>query len=157
MPGLIRRSTASSTSSSYVPSMWLYEMCSPTASLSPAMGPALIATVWPSIRIAPENVRRATFSRKRLEWIRLRIDSGELFLIYSGEVFNHADLRPELGRAGPRYPSRSDTEMVRHAYEEFGAACVERFRGMFSFGLWDARRRRLFCARDRLGIKPFYY
>jgi asparagine synthase (glutamine-hydrolysing) len=84
-------------------------------------------------------------------------ETGDLFLTYNGEIFNHAELRPELERAGHRYHSRSDTEMVLHAYEEYGPACLERFRGMFSFALWDAPRRRLFCARDRLGIKPFYY
>jgi asparagine synthase (glutamine-hydrolysing) len=84
-------------------------------------------------------------------------ESGDLFLIYNGEIFNHAALRPELESAGHRYRSRSDTEMILHAYEQYGPACLEKFRGMFAFALWDARRRRLFCARDRLGIKPFYY
>jgi asparagine synthase (glutamine-hydrolysing) len=84
-------------------------------------------------------------------------ETGDLFLIYNGEIFNHADLRPELERAGHRYHSRSDTEMILHAWEQYGPACLERFRGMFAFALWDAGRRRLFCARDRLGIKPFYY
>jgi asparagine synthase (glutamine-hydrolysing) len=84
-------------------------------------------------------------------------ETGDLFLVYNGEIFNHADLRPQLERAGHRYHSRSDTEMILHAWEQYGPACLERFRGMFAFALWDARRRRLFCARDRLGIKPFYY
>src|SRR5579863_7431955 len=84
-------------------------------------------------------------------------ETGDLFLIYNGEIFNHADLRPELERAGHRYHSRSDTETVLHAYEEYGDACVKRFRGMFAFAIWDQQRQRLFCARDRLGIKPFYY
>src|SRR5580698_4131532 len=84
-------------------------------------------------------------------------ESGDLFLIYNGEIFNHAALRPELEGAGHRYHSKSDTEMILHAYEQYGPACLEKFRGMFAFALWDARRRRLFCARDRLGIKPFYY
>jgi asparagine synthase (glutamine-hydrolysing) len=84
-------------------------------------------------------------------------ESGTLFLIYNGEIFNHAALRPELESAGHRYHSRSDTEMILHAYEQYGPACLERFRGMFAFAIWDAQRRKLFCARDRLGIKPFYY
>ncbi|HTS75452.1 MAG TPA: asparagine synthase (glutamine-hydrolyzing) [Bryobacteraceae bacterium] len=78
-------------------------------------------------------------------------------IIYNGEVFNHADLRPELEKAGHRYHSRSDTETILHAYEQYGRACMERFRGMFSFAIWEPAARRLFCARDRLGIKPFYY
>src|ERR1700686_1421608 len=84
-------------------------------------------------------------------------ETGDVFLIYNGEIFNHADLRPDLERAGHRYHSRSDTETILHAFEQYGPACVERLRGMFAFALWDARKRQLFCARDRLGIKPFYY
>jgi len=80
-----------------------------------------------------------------------------LWITYNGEIFNHADLRPELEKAGHRYATHCDTETVVHAYEEYGPACLERFRGMFSFAIWDRRARRLFCARDRLGKKPFYY
>ncbi len=84
-------------------------------------------------------------------------ESGEIWIVYNGEVFNHSDLRPELEAAGHVYHSHCDTETILHAYEQFGAACLERFRGMFSFAIWDRNRSRLFCARDRLGIKPFYY
>jgi asparagine synthase (glutamine-hydrolysing) len=83
--------------------------------------------------------------------------TGSLWITYNGEIFNHASLRPELEQAGHRYASHCDTETVVHAYEEYGEGCVERFRGMFAFALWDKNRRVLFCARDRLGIKPFYY
>jgi asparagine synthase (glutamine-hydrolysing) len=79
------------------------------------------------------------------------------WIVYNGEVFNHASLRPELEQAGHRYESRCDTETILHAYEQYGPACVERFRGMFAFAIWDQEARTLFCARDRLGIKPFYY
>jgi asparagine synthase (glutamine-hydrolysing) len=84
-------------------------------------------------------------------------ESGSVRITYNGEIYNHAELRPQLERAGHRYVTRCDTETIVHAYEEYGPACVERFRGMFAFALWDAERRTLFCARDRLGIKPFYY
>ena len=84
-------------------------------------------------------------------------EDGSLWIIYNGEIFNHAEIRPLLERAGHRYATRSDTETIIHAYEEFGPSCLQRFRGMFAFALWDSRRRTLFCARDRLGIKPFYY
>jgi len=84
-------------------------------------------------------------------------ENGRLQIVYNGEIFNHADLRPALERAGHVYKTRCDTETILHAYEEYGPLCVERFRGMFSFALWDAEARRLFCARDRLGKKPFYY
>ena len=84
-------------------------------------------------------------------------ESGSLFIIYNGEIFNHAQIRPDLERAGHVYSNRSDTETIVHAYEQYGPDCVKLFRGMFAFAIWDAERRTLFCARDRLGIKPLYY
>jgi asparagine synthase (glutamine-hydrolysing) len=78
-------------------------------------------------------------------------------IVYNGEIFNHADLRPALERAGHKYSSHCDTETILHAYEEYGPACVHSFRGMFAFAIWDEDSNTLFCARDRLGIKPFYY
>ena len=84
-------------------------------------------------------------------------EQGRLWITYNGEIFNHADIRRDLEKAGHRYQSRCDTETILHAYEEYGPACVERFRGMFAFVLWDQDRRTVFAARDRLGIKPFYY
>ena len=84
-------------------------------------------------------------------------ETRTLWLTYNGEIFNHADVRPSLEQAGHRYTTRSDTETILHAYEEYGPECLQRFRGMFAFAIWDSERRRLFCARDRLGIKPFYY
>jgi asparagine synthase (glutamine-hydrolysing) len=84
-------------------------------------------------------------------------ETGEVWIVYNGEIFNHAGVRPDLERAGHQYRSRSDTETIIHAYEEWGPDSVTRFRGMFAFALWDQVKRRLFCARDRLGIKPFYY
>ena len=84
-------------------------------------------------------------------------ETRSVWLIYNGEIFNHADVRPELELAGHRYTNRSDSETIIHAYEQYGPDSVTRFRGMFAFALWDAGNRTLFCARDRLGIKPFYY
>lgn len=78
-------------------------------------------------------------------------------VVYNGEIYNHTELRPELERAGRRYRTRCDTETILHSYAVKGEACVEDFRGMFSFAIWDRREQTLFCARDRLGIKPFYY
>ncbi|MFL6352127.1 MAG: asparagine synthase (glutamine-hydrolyzing) [Bryobacteraceae bacterium] len=79
------------------------------------------------------------------------------WIVYNGEVFNHADIRRQLERAAHRYRTRCDTETIIHAYEEFGPASVDLFRGMFAYAIWDCEKRRLFAARDRLGIKPFYY
>jgi len=84
-------------------------------------------------------------------------EDGTRWIIYNGEIFNHTALRPELEAAGHRYRTQSDTETILHAYEQYGADCLARFRGMFAFVIWDSARRTLFCARDRLGIKPFYY
>ncbi len=84
-------------------------------------------------------------------------EDDSVWITYNGEIFNHADVRPELEVAGHRYKSHCDTETVIHAYEQYGDHCLTRFRGMFAFAIWDGKHKRLFCARDRLGIKPFYY
>jgi asparagine synthase (glutamine-hydrolysing) len=78
-------------------------------------------------------------------------------VIFNGEIYNHADVRHDLESRGHVYRTRSDTETIVHAYEEWGDACVERFRGMFAFAIWDAPKRRLLLVRDRLGIKPLYW
>ena len=79
------------------------------------------------------------------------------WIVYNGEIYNHALLRPGLEEVGHRYRTRSDTETILHLFEEEGEACVERLRGMFAFAIWDRKRGRLLLARDRLGIKPLYY
>jgi len=78
-------------------------------------------------------------------------------IVYNGEVYNHADSRRELEAKGYEYQTNCDTETILYAYEEYGAKCVERLRGMFAFAVWDKRRKELFIARDRLGVKPLYY
>ena len=80
-----------------------------------------------------------------------------VWLVYNGEIYNHAALRPGLEARGHRYQTRSDTETILHLYEEEGERCVERLQGMFAFAVWDRREGRLLLARDRLGIKPLYY
>jgi asparagine synthase (glutamine-hydrolysing) len=84
-------------------------------------------------------------------------EDGRILIVFNGEIYNHADLRPGLEADGHRYRTRSDTETIVHAYEQWGDACVDRLRGMFAFAIWDAPRRRLLLARDRLGIKPLYW
>ena len=83
--------------------------------------------------------------------------SGELWITYNGEVYNYIELRDELKATGERFHTGSDTEVILAAYRRWGRDCVQRFNGMFAFALWDTRRRELFCARDRFGVKPFYY
>jgi len=78
-------------------------------------------------------------------------------IVYNGELYNFLDLRPELESAGHVFSTRTDTEVVLHAYEEWGVDCLKRFNGMFAFAIWDARARRLVLARDRIGEKPLYY
>jgi asparagine synthase (glutamine-hydrolysing) len=84
-------------------------------------------------------------------------EQESIWIVFNGEIYNHGDLRPGLETAGHKYRTKSDTETIVHAYEQWGDACVERLRGMFAFAIWDARRRRLLLARDRLGVKPLYW
>jgi asparagine synthase (glutamine-hydrolysing) len=78
-------------------------------------------------------------------------------VVFNGAIYNYLELRRELISLGHRIHTYSDTEVILHAYTEWGMACVNKFNGMFAFAVWDKRNHQLFCARDRLGIKPFYY
>jgi asparagine synthase (glutamine-hydrolysing) len=85
-------------------------------------------------------------------------DAGhKLWITYNGEIYNHVELRTELEKLGVTFAGGSDTEVILAAYRAWGERCLERLNGMFGFAIWDADRRRLFCARDRLGVKPFYF
>jgi asparagine synthase (glutamine-hydrolysing) len=84
-------------------------------------------------------------------------DDGTLQIVHNGEVYNYRELRRELGAKGHTFRSATDTEVILAAYREWGDRCVERFNGMWAFALWDGPQRRLFCSRDRFGVKPFYY
>src|SRR6185436_17452553 len=107
--------------------------------------------------------RQAGLGFRRLSIVDL--DTGEqpmsnednsVWLIFNGEIYNHADHRPGLEARGHRFRSRCDAEVVLHLYEEYGADCVHHLRGMFAFALWDSRRRRVLLGRDRFGEKPLY-
>lgn len=101
------------------------------------------------------------FGHRRLSIIDLATgaqpmtDDAGNWITYNGEIYNYLELRAELGRDSFR--TTSDTEVILRAYRKWGADCVHRLRGMFAFALWDEERQSLFCARDRFGVKPFYY
>src|SRR5216684_5356501 len=105
-----------------------------------------------------------TFGMRRLSIIDvegghqpIHNEDRSVWIVFNGEIYNHPDLRHHLERAGHDFYTRTDTEAVVHAYEEWGDAFLERLNGMFGLALWDGRRRRLMLARDRVGIKPLYY
>jgi asparagine synthase (glutamine-hydrolysing) len=84
-------------------------------------------------------------------------EDGTIWLVFNGEIYNYLTLHADLEEKGHSFTTKSDTEVIVHAYEEYGVRCAEMFNGMFAFALWDKPRRRLFVARDHLGIKPLYY
>ena len=84
-------------------------------------------------------------------------EDGSLWIVFNGEVFNHPELRLELESRGHRFSTMCDTEVVLHAYEEYGPECLSRFNGQFAIAIWNSRDRTLFMARDRLGVRPLFY
>jgi len=84
-------------------------------------------------------------------------EANDIWIVYNGELYNHQELRKGLEARGHQYRTHSDTETIVHLYEEYGRDCVHHLRGMYAFAIWDEPKRRLFIARDRLGIKPLYY
>jgi asparagine synthase (glutamine-hydrolysing) len=104
------------------------------------------------------------FGHRRLSIIDLEGGKQPLYnedntvvVTYNGEIFNFMEIEHELIARGHKFRTRCDTEVIVHAWEEWGERCLERFNGMFAFAVWDQRRQRLFVARDRLGVKPLYY
>ena len=81
---------------------------------------------------------------------------GSLTLVFNGEIYNYLELTQELQALGCQFRSHSDSEVILHAYRVWGEACVRHFNGMWAFAIWDERERRMFAARDRLGVKPFF-
>ncbi|MGH3116730.1 MAG: asparagine synthase (glutamine-hydrolyzing) [Gaiellales bacterium] len=147
-------------------------------------GIAGIVNADPSRRVWPETLRgmcdamihrgpddhgeyidgHAAIGMRRLSIIDVRggrqpitNEDGTIWVVLNGEIYNYRQLRKDLETSGHRFRTTSDTEVIVHLFEEFGEACVHRLRGMFTFGIWDARRQALMLARDRVGIKPLYY
>lgn len=84
-------------------------------------------------------------------------EDESIWLVFNGEIYNFQALKQELLQAGHVFRSNTDTEVIIHAYEQWGLASIQRLRGMFAYALWDSKHQRLVLARDRLGIKPLFY
>src|SRR5262245_51496145 len=84
-------------------------------------------------------------------------EDGTMWIVFNGEIFNYVELRPELEARGHKLATNSDTEVLLHAYEEWGPQCLERLNGQFVFAIWDTKDQTLFMARDRLGVRPIFY
>jgi asparagine synthase (glutamine-hydrolysing) len=123
----------------------------------------------PALNLPPLRARSApahlALAHRRLAIIDLSpaghgpmaFGDGRLWITYNGEVYNYRELRAELQQLGYAFTTGTDTEVILAAYDAWGPDCLQRFNGMFAFALWDVAQRRLFCARDRFGVKPFYY
>nr|WP_295991399.1 XrtA/PEP-CTERM system amidotransferase [Rugamonas sp.] len=104
------------------------------------------------------------FGHRRLSVIDIALgqqplanEDGSVMVCFNGEIYNYRELTAQLTALGHHFKTRSDTEVIVHAWEQWGGDCVHHFRGMFAFGLWDRKRQLMFVARDRLGVKPLYY
>lgn len=87
----------------------------------------------------------------------MQIENGRLWITYNGEIYNYVEVRAELESLGHRFRGGTDTEVILRAYRQWGPSCVEHFKGMWGLAIYDRNERKLFCSRDRFGIKPFYY
>jgi asparagine synthase (glutamine-hydrolysing) len=108
--------------------------------------------------------QRAALGHRRLSIVDLAAghqpltnEDDTIWIVFNGEIYNHQAVRERLESAGHRYRTRSDTETIVHAYEQWGISAVDHLRGMFAFAIWDTGNRRLLLARDRLGVKPLYW
>jgi asparagine synthase (glutamine-hydrolysing) len=113
--------------------------------------------VWTSRNVGLGHRRLAIIDLRSVAGQPMSNEDGLVWITFNGEIYNFRELRQELETKGHLFRTNSDTEVIVHAYEEYGRVCVERLRGMFAFAIWDARQRVLFLARDRVGKKPLFY
>jgi asparagine synthase (glutamine-hydrolysing) len=119
----------------------------------------------PQAPLPAESNATLAFAHRRLAIIDLSESghqpmcdaSGKIWITFNGEIYNYLELKAELIKAGHSFVSESDTEVVIHAYQQWGTECVSRFNGMWAFCIYDERKHMCFASRDRLGVKPFYY
>jgi len=136
----------------------------------PPPDPALLERMIEAIRHrGPDGIGTHTDSVAGLGHARLSIldlsgggqpisnEDDTIWIVFNGEVFNFVELREDLERRGHQFKTRTDTEVILHAYEERGRACLDDFIGDYAFAIWDEKSRRLLCVRDRMGVRPFYY
>jgi asparagine synthase (glutamine-hydrolysing) len=116
-----------------------------------------LRSITPGYTIGLGHRRLAVLDCSPLGHQPMSSEDERTWITYNGEIYNYLELREELQGLGRRFRSMSDTEVILHAYREWGPACLSRLNGMFAFAIWDGTRDCLFCARDRLGMKPFYY
>jgi len=126
----------------------------------------------PSVKSSCQNIDSASlnnydliFGHRRLSIIDLSVGghgpmadcSGKIWITYNGEIYNYIELRDELKKEGYNFETESDTEVIIYAYKHWGMECLNKFNGMWAFGLWDGFKKRLLLARDRFGVKPLYF
>jgi asparagine synthase (glutamine-hydrolysing) len=113
--------------------------------------------IWTAGHVGLAHRRLAIIDLRAVADQPMSNEDGSVWLTFNGEIYNFQELRVELVARGHKFRTTSDTEVIVHAYEEYGRDCLSRFRGMFAFALWDTRTRTLLLARDRIGKKPLYY